>query len=83
LYIGLAFIANNVSIIKYKSDDEYTSKEINVDTNTKLIEVSAGLCTGTLRAGAIEAKINEILTGESNLDTYTLMRMLQKRLDNE
>lgn len=60
LYIGLAFIANNVSIIKYKSDDEYTSKEINVDTNTKLIEVSAGLCTGTLRSAVIEAKINEV-----------------------
>mgnify|MGYP006327870525 FL=1 len=60
LYIGLAFIANNVSIIKYKSDDEYTSKEINVDTNTKLIEVSAGLCTGTLRSAVIEVKINEV-----------------------
>ena len=36
-----------------------------------------------LRSRELEAKINELLTGESNLDTYTLMRMLQKRLDNE
>lgn len=36
-----------------------------------------------LRSRELEAKINEVLTGESNLDTYTLMRMLQKRLDNE
>lgn len=36
-----------------------------------------------LRSRELEAKINEVLTGESNLDIYTLMRMLQKRLDNE
>ena len=39
--------------------------------------------TEELRSRELEAKINEVLTGESNLDTYTLMRMLQKRLDNE
>lgn len=61
IYFGLAFLAMKFSIIKYKSDEEECSiTEINVDSNTKLVEVSAGLCTGTLRAVAIEEKINEV-----------------------
>ena len=31
----------------------------------------------------LEAKIDTILTGNKNLDIYTLMRVLQKHLDNE
>lgn len=31
----------------------------------------------------LESKINEILTGDTNLDVYTLMRILQKKLNND
>ena len=63
--LGIAFVARKYSVIKYKSDEKYDSSdvtftEINSDATTKLIEVSAGLCTGTLRAPVIEAKINEV-----------------------
>ena len=30
-----------------------------------------------------EKKINSILTGDDNLDVYTLMRILQKKINNE
>lgn len=35
-----------------------------------------------LRSQELENKINDLLTGDDNLDVYTLMRMLQKRLNN-
>lgn len=35
------------------------------------------------RAKKLEDKINRILTGNNNLDVYTLMRILQKKLNNE
>lgn len=35
------------------------------------------------RSKELEAKIGAILTGNKNLDIYTLMRVLQKHLDNE
>lgn len=34
------------------------------------------------RSLELEKKINEILTGNDNLDVYTIMRILQKRLNN-
>lgn len=35
------------------------------------------------RSQELESKINMLLTGDNNLDTYTLMRILQKRLNND
>ena len=36
-----------------------------------------------IRSKELEAKINNLLTGDDNLDVYTLMRILQKRLNND
>lgn len=46
-------------------------------TNYKIDE------TEEAKSNALEAKIDAILTGDNNLDVYTLMRILQKRLNNE
>ena len=35
------------------------------------------------RSQELESKINDILSGDNNLDVYTLMRILQKRLNND
>lgn len=35
------------------------------------------------RSHELESKINDLLTGDSNLDVYTLMRILQKKLKND
>ena len=35
------------------------------------------------RSVELESKIESILSGDSNLDVYTLMRILQKRMSNE
>lgn len=35
------------------------------------------------RSRELESKINNLLTGDNNLDVYTLMRILQKRINNE
>lgn len=35
------------------------------------------------RSEELENKLNELLSGDTNLDVYTLMRMLQKRINNE
>ncbi|MBQ0029666.1 MAG: hypothetical protein KBT32_04440 [Bacteroidales bacterium] len=35
------------------------------------------------RSLELESKINNILSGDNNLDVYTLMRILQKRLNND
>lgn len=35
------------------------------------------------RSQELESKINELLTGNDNLDVYTLMRILQKKLNND
>lgn len=35
------------------------------------------------RSQELESKINKLLSGDNNLDVYTLMRILQKRLNNE
>lgn len=35
------------------------------------------------RSHELELKINDLLTGDDNLDIYTLMRILQKRLGND
>lgn len=35
------------------------------------------------KSSALEAKINDILSGDNNLDVYTLMRILQKRINND
>ena len=35
------------------------------------------------RSQELESKINDLLTGDNNLDVYTLMRILQKRLNND
>lgn len=34
------------------------------------------------RAKMLEEKINDVLTGDSNLDVYTLMKILQKKINN-
>ena len=34
------------------------------------------------RSRELESKINNLLTGDNNLDVYTLMRILQKKIDN-
>ena len=36
-----------------------------------------------IRSHELGLKLDEILTGNNNLDVYTLMRMLQKRINNE
>ncbi len=67
--IGIAFVAMKISVIKYESDKEFdsytetTSDEVTSTSDGKLlrvIEVNAGLCTGTLRGAALEARINQI-----------------------
>lgn len=35
------------------------------------------------RSQELESQINNLLTGDNNLDVYTLMRILQKRLNND
>lgn len=35
------------------------------------------------RSHELESKINNLLTGDNNLDVYTLMRILQKKLNND
>ena len=35
-----------------------------------------------VRSQVLESKINGLLTGDNNLDVYTLMRILQKKLNN-
>ena len=35
------------------------------------------------RSQELESKINNILSGDNNLDVYTLMRILQKKLNND
>ena len=35
------------------------------------------------RSQNLESKINKLLTGDNNLDVYTLMRILQKKLNND
>ena len=35
------------------------------------------------RSQELESKINNLLTGDDNLDVYTLMRILQKKLNND
>lgn len=35
------------------------------------------------RSRELESKINDLLTGDNNLDIYTLMRILQKKLNND
>jgi len=35
------------------------------------------------RSQELESKINKLLTGNNNLDVYTLMRILQKKLNND
>ena len=35
------------------------------------------------RSKELEAKINSLLSGNENLDVYTLMRILQKKLNHE
>ncbi|WP_044110555.1 hypothetical protein [Xylanibacter brevis] len=35
------------------------------------------------RSYELESKINDLLTGDDNLDVYTLMRILQKKLNND
>lgn len=35
------------------------------------------------RSQKLEVKINQLLTGNDNLDVYTLMRILQKKINNE
>ena len=35
------------------------------------------------RSHELESKINDLLTGDNNLDVYTLMRILQKKLNND
>jgi len=35
------------------------------------------------KASALEAKINDILSGDKNLDVFTLMRILQKRMNHD
>ncbi len=35
------------------------------------------------RSHELELKINDLLTGDNNLDVYTLMRILQKKLNND
>ncbi len=35
------------------------------------------------RSQELESKINDILSGDNNLDVYTLMRLLQKKLNND
>ena len=35
------------------------------------------------RSAELESKIDAILSGDNNLDVYTLMRILQKRMNNE
>jgi hypothetical protein len=39
--------------------------------------------TEECRSEELENKLNELLSGDTNLDVYTLMRMLQKRINNE
>ena len=36
-----------------------------------------------LRSKELELKITEMLTGENNLDVYTLMRILQKKMNKD
>ena len=71
IYLSIAYASTKVSIIKYKSDKEFeegdnseTTRDI-VSTAAdgrllRVVEVNAGLCTGTLRGAAIEAKINKM-----------------------
>lgn len=69
--LAIAYAATKVSIIKYKSDKEFeegynsetTSDIVSTAADGRLlrvVEVNAGLCTGTLRGAAIEAKINKM-----------------------
>ena len=36
-----------------------------------------------VRSHELESKINDLLSGDKNLDVYTLMRILQKKLNND
>jgi hypothetical protein len=38
--------------------------------------------TEEMRSKMLEEKINNVLTGDSNLDVYTLMKILQKKINN-
>ena len=69
--LAIAYAATKVSIIKYKSDKEFEEGNYSETTSDivstaadgrllRVVEVNAGLCTGTLRGAAIEAKINKM-----------------------
>lgn len=69
IILGIAFVATKVSVIKYEADKEFdsyteTSSDEVTSTNDgkllRVVEVNAGLCTGTLRGAALEARINQI-----------------------
>ncbi len=71
IYFAIAYAATKVSIIKYKSDKEFEEGNYSETTSDivstaadgrllRVVEVNAGLCTGTLRGAAIEAKINKM-----------------------
>ena len=71
IYLSIAYAATKVSIIKYKSDKEFEEGDNSETTSDivstaadgrllRVVEVNAGLCTGTLRGAAIEAKINKM-----------------------
>ncbi len=69
VYIAIAFAGMNHSVIKYESDKEFeessenTSDAVSNSSEGKLlrvIEVNAGICTGTLRGSVIESKINQV-----------------------
>ena len=70
-HFAIAYAATKVSIIKYKSDKEFEEGNYSEKTSDivstaadgrllRVVEVNAGLCTGTLRGAAIEAKINKM-----------------------
>ncbi|MCR5189730.1 MAG: hypothetical protein K6C97_12420 [Treponema sp.] len=82
IYLGIAFAGMNVSLIKYKSDEEDTSLTIANDEvisasdgkKLRVIEVNAGLCTGTLRGSAIEARINQIASQNWKFEEFETIK---------
>ena len=58
------------SVIKYKSDEDDADADIETTSDTvissndgkllRVVEINAGLCTGTIRGAAIESRINRL-----------------------
>ena len=79
IQIGLGLLAIQFSLIKYESDKDYDNDSMlsnDVITNTndgkllRVIEVNAGICTGTLRGSTIETRINQMASQGWKFEQY-------------